>query len=105
MSYPRKVQEIEHAKRVKAQYPHMAMTTIAKIVGVASSTLYKSHWYQTTIRKSAHSTPTIQPSLKSAKPEVNKLSQEVGEIVDLLRLVTSVQARVLTKLEDVYEQV
>jgi len=104
MSYPRKVQELEHAKRVKAQYPGMALSTIAKIVGVHSSTLYKSSWYQTTVRKSGRPKAT-QPSLKSAKPAVNQLSQEVGEIVDLLRLVTSVQARLLTKLEDVNEQV
>ena len=102
MPYPRKVQEIEHAKRVKAQYPHMALTTIAKIVGVANSTLYKSSWYQTTVKKNW----TVQKSSsKSVKPEGNKLSQEVGEIVDLLHLVTTVQARLLTKLEGVYEQV
>ena len=43
-------------------------------------------------------------TLKSARPAVNRPSQEVGEILDLLRLVTKVQARLVVKLEGLYEQ-
>ena len=103
MSYPRKTEEIQQAKQLKAKYPGLPITKIAKIVGVHSSTLYTSDWYKRQSRRGRVQI-NIRPSLKSARPAVTGPSQEVEGTVELLRMVTEVQVKLLAKLTSLYEQ-